>query len=670
MNTATINIQRKFETAISFQKNGELSQATDIYRSILRALPNQPGALSNLAIIEYTQGNIAEAKKLFSNCIIANPKYTHAKFCLAELYCNDREFNKALDLYNQGYTQELKLINPRLDLNITLKAVVVHIINTTKNNQPIELDRIKHLSTVLVASGEIERLLPELLGYINDNFKITDYPERESISIAVVLSHFLGLRKSSPKLWNEQLFKKYHLPLMHQALKSGYLDFLLEFETLINNNYVKQTETEEHFHHCFSQWLPLLRQAGSSLSKLLPPPPNAKIKSKKTKLGFFFHNTSTMAHVHIVINFIKGMCAMEDPPFEVKIYFFCGDYQPTIQVFLKLGAEVTVISDLQPIGDESFVNRMIILRNMASEDDVTAMVWVTLPTLMSFAFALRVAPIQIWWGMKYHNLSFPEIDAYLGLGAFEKNRKMYGINWRIGHTVFDSAYKHPDPNTVRTIRRKYSKFDIILSSIAREDKINNPLFLNTITTILKRNPSACYLWPGSRETESITRFFTEQGVSDQCIFIGWIDTKLYSEVIDIYVDSFPFPCATTIIDAMLCAKPIVMINTKESKEIGIPMLINPAIEGTSVSSETKSDISSIFNLDNKDEKLLLIADDTEEYIQYTEKLILEKDFRKKSGEAYKAFTEKYLQDINLMAKSYCQHFTEILESAKVGELAP
>ena len=669
MNSTAQDLLALMTSAVEFQNSGNFDQARAVYAQILQSQPGQYNVLHNLALIEFKENNTDRAEDYFLQAIKSNSEFYPSKLCLAELYTKQEEYKKAVDLYNIGHIQENKLDNPKLRLDITLKAIISDIIETGKNNQPFELNRIKSFSTSLVQSGQINAFFTPLLTFINNKFQLDQYPERASISISVVLAHLLGLSKASPKEWNDRIFEDFLLPIMKKALQVGYLDVLLELETFIYNNYVKQTETEDHFHHCFSQWLPLMRHAGNGLKTVLPPAPPVNNVAKKTKLGFFFHNTSTMAHTQIVLNFIRGMNAFENPPFQIKIYFFTGDHQHTIQQFLQLGAEVTIISDLQPEGDKSFVNRMIILRNMIAEDDVSALVWVTLPTLMSFAFALRVAPVQIWWGMKYHNLQLPEVDAYLGLGAFEKSRHMYGNDWRIGHTVYASQYTKPDPTLVVQEKYKFSRFETVLSSMAREEKINNPEFLTTLSSILQHNPTACYLWPGKEENKSIKQFLIDAGVADQCIFIGWVDTKLYAEVIDIYLDSFPFPCATTIIDAMLCAKPVVMLNTKESREIGIPMLINPVIESDSVSEEQRNDVKIIFNLKNtsKSNSLLLIADNTDDYQKYSNKLIQDNDFRQASGNAYKTFTEKYLQDIDLMAKSYCSHFTEILELHKNTE---
>ena len=68
-------------------------------------------------------------------------------------------------------------------------------------------------------------------------------------------------------------------------------------------------------------------------------------------------------------------------------------------------------------------------------------------------------------------------------------------------------------------------------------------FLLALGQILALNPHCAFIYTG-REfgRRRIARQF---GVEQQIKFIGWVDTNLYAEVIDIFLETFPFGCGVT-----------------------------------------------------------------------------------------------------------------------------
>ncbi len=652
--------------AVKLQNSGNVDHARAIYHTILDEYPTHPDTLLNLSLIEFQQGRPNKAIDLLNICISKNETYYRSKQLLADIHSITGNHQEASSLYNNGYSQELKLNNPQLSTLTTLKGLVLHIIKSLGDNKKINLTGIKNFSQALVNTGELLQLIKPLAIFIKDSLVLSNFNEKTATIIIVILSNLLGFKKESPKQLNDEIFKQYFLPILKEAGESRFFSLLLEIENLIYANYVKQTETEEHFQYCFNHWNKIMLTAGKQLSRSAT---SFAIEPKKENIAFFFHNTSPLAHTQVVLNLLRGMKLSSTSFFHIKIYFFSGSHQATIQQFKDLDVEVSTLENSNSDGNSSFSKRLINLKNKISEDKVNTLIWVSLPTMLTLAFAMRMAPIQVWWSMKYHNFKSPDIDVYLGLGAFEKYRHMYGNQWRIGHTVYSSQYTSPKKEDVTETKKEFREFNVILSSLARPEKINNEYYLSTISRILKENSNACYLWAGQTELQSVDDFFISQGVKDQCFFIGWVDTKLYADVIDIYLDSFPFPCATTIIDAMLCAKPVVMIKTNESMEIGIPMLIRPILESNSVTEYQRNDVKKIFNISNPnatDDELLLLAENSDEYEKFTNKLIKDINFRKKSGEAYQQFTHRYLQDLNLMANSYSQHFTEIIENHRLN----
>src|SRR6185436_14508130 len=94
----------------------------------------------------------------------------------------------------------------------------------------------------------------------------------------------------------------------------------------------------------------------------------------------------------------------------------------------------------------------------------------------------------------------------------------------------------------REVRASLGARGPVYGSFGREEKLNSPAFLDAVVAILRRVPGAVFLWTGRVQHPEIQKRFEAAGVAARCRFIGWVDTKLYAQVIDVFLDSFPFPC--------------------------------------------------------------------------------------------------------------------------------
>jgi hypothetical protein len=279
--------------------------------------------------------------------------------------------------------------------------------------------------------------------------------------------------------------------------------------------------------------------------------------------------------------------------------------------------------------------------------------------MMSFAFALRLAPVQIWWAMKYYSLEFEEIDGYLALGAFEEYKELHGRPWRICHAVLIDPPDAAAAAEAARIREKYGRFEIVLGSLGRGEKIDSPAFLEALARILRAHPGAAYLWTGRTELKTVTRALEQYGIAERCFFIGWVDVAVYAQVLDVFLDSFPFPCTTTGLYSMLAGKPMLMYRSVEALATGVAKRIVPVLEGTAGTPEQRNDIRAIFT-GRGGESLFLLAETPDQYVAHAERLIRDADFRRAVGEAGRTFVERYLLDKRLAVTGFSRHLYEII----------
>jgi predicted O-linked N-acetylglucosamine transferase (SPINDLY family) len=97
------------------------------------------------------------------------------------------------------------------------------------------------------------------------------------------------------------------------------------------------------------------------------------------------------------------------------------------------------------------------------------------------------------------------------------------------------------------IQRERNRFPhkVICGTFAREEKFNSPEFLQALVTILKRTPSSHFVYTGRQDSHQVRVALSNPGLLDRATYIGWVDTNLMSQVIDVFLETFPFGCGVT-----------------------------------------------------------------------------------------------------------------------------
>ena len=271
----------------------------------------------------------------------------------------------------------------------------------------------------------------------------------------------------------------------------------------------------------------------------------------------------------------------------------------------------------------------------------------------------RIAPLQGWFAMKYHACDIAEIDVHLGVENVVLRKTMEGREWR---TLGSAARSWVDPEQAgpaRALRATFPDAAIVAASIGREEKLDSPAFLEAVCELLSKHPNLHFLWTGRVPRASIRGAFERAGVADRARFVGWVDTRLYAQAIDLFLDSFPFPCGFTLKEAMAAGKPAVMMNTPESLETGVPGAISPLIEHTAdAPPEVRERLRAIFTRE-RDFDLYLCAASADEYVAMAGRLIADPELRARAGAANRAFIEGFLSSPHDEARKLLDHLDDL-----------
>lgn len=644
---------------------GNPDKAERCFRQAIHIDPTYIDAYNNLGTALAMQNRLDEAIVYCRQALKLRPDFLSGYYNLAWIMTTYGRLGDAISWYEQAF---------KLDLGITTRegitfprALAEYLCATPPSRWEEKIETIQEYGKVLERSSVFEQIENTLPHDVAMRANLAQHDPAQTTSLVFGLLGLLAFSKSSAKNWNKAVFEKLVLPWMQQALVLGHYDLALRLESKVYNNYIKQTETEEHFRDCFNLWVPAMREAGRRAGATLGPvswPDHNDVPI----VGFFLHNTTLLAHVEALLGMLEGWAMLDVKPFAPRVYAFTGDFPPMRERFAKLGVPVVLLDQSCPEAGEDWYQKLICLRDHCLKDKVTAIVWMSFVGKMAFAFSLRIAPVQIWWAMKYHSLDFPEIDGYLTAGSFARFVHINGRRWRSTRLQVANRTYPGAEEQARAIRTRYGS-SVLLGTLAREEKIASPTFLDAVCRILRKHANTLYLWTGRHEQTSISEHFRSEGVYDQTRYLGWIDTKVYARVLDVFLDSFPAGCGFTVWETLAAKKPVVfMASDGHQENISLDQLLWPLLQGgDEIKHEDTTRAREILGTEPGSRYLRAI--DTDDYIAHASRLVNDVAWRREVGNAGRRFVEEMMSNPVQTARDFGDHILEILQEVHMSKRA-
>ena len=553
----------------------------------------------------------------------------------------------------QGYARALAK-DPALQLHEgSIDQLLQYMINQPPESWSHRIPFFTSYGACCMATGALQQLadaLPPLLA----SPQLIGAPGDDSANFRLIqLLNVLQFDKNSDSEWLETLVREIVLPWLEMAVDAGNYELALVLETHSYSHYTQAIESAQHFRQSMALFTEPLRRAGKryAAERSLPKPPANS--TTPPKIGFFVHNAVHLAHVDVMLKMLEGHHQLDAPMIRPLVYFFAGSSSTLRQNLASLQCDVIDVETESR--ERSYLGRLDYIRQHISRHQVDALVFMCLSTMMPFAFASRIAPTQIWWSVKYHGREFEEIDGYVtgGVGRF---RDIDGRRWRAsqfgGNDWFDTALSAQ----AKAIRRQYASYRLITGCLAREKKLDNAAYLDTVCALLKQHLDICFLWTGREQLPSIQAQFDDAGISDRCFYIGWVNTKLYAQVIDLLLDCFPLGCGYTAYEAMAAGAATVFYASTESQESGVPALVHAIDSAGEDCAEEKNQLASVY----ANRTRYFCADNTAHYQDMATRLIQDDALRQQSGEANRQFISLFYEDQKKMASGYARHFIELV----------
>ncbi len=528
----------------------------------------------------------------------------------------------------------------------------------------------------LYRTGWIHETNPELFKQVMHQYAnlLGSLDDKQLFFKETLIRDLLRFNLHSSRAWNALIFNGLVLPNIHQALKTGHYLSADRLTSMTDFSYAQQPHTEEQCRLCWEAYVPAVLEAGRKIYSSLAPLQWRHKTGTSPVIGFvinlMFNNASP---IKVIFQMLSSVAKLNPKPFVARIYAMETTYEPMVNQFKDIGVPVISMDELcGKYGKDNFLQRLLALRDIMRKDEVAATVYVQSSLFFStFAAAVGLSPVQVFCSMGgYYTFRIKEIQGYIGGSGVARDKTMFhGYEWRSASGKI-SEYRSADPmaeEQARQIRtQQFGDYEILLGSIGRPQKIDSEEFLDALAEILRNNPNAAFLWFGDEELVGVKQKMQTRGIADRCLFQGFVNTKLYARILDIHLDSFPFPAGITMYESMAAGTPAVFFLSKEALHTGVLINIHPLFSGEGTP-EQQRQIRNIFSGENG-ENLFLCAKDLREYIEYTQRLIDDPAFRHAAGKACNAYIEAFLEDEAQFGESFSRHILEIIEEVRLSTI--
>jgi len=356
-----------------------------------------------------------------------------------------------------------------------------------------------------------------------------------------------------PMFWNsfgiEQEFKKVYpslLAIFTKAIKKNSPELVFTLHYYLSHIHLNLSHSMDEFRQ-FNEDVekPLSEYISETLVKEYGIKPcEKKTNTERKKIGFVYDRIVANSPTKLLYSYLE-ILIRENPQNEYYLYDIeyveKSDSNPAfVEKFIKLGVKYVSahkLSDSEYAGSyyEHF-KKTLKLREKIIEDQIDELIMCNNREL----FASRTAPVQTYW---CH-------------GNFEYNVR--GIDRRIAHFF----YKHPGNyeyeifllrqssslmlenfdgfrTAASAIRFSYGADTVVFGTIGRYVKLEGEGFLESIAEILRLVPNSVYIACGAGGTDNILKKVRALGIENRVKLLGWVETRIFVHVIDIYLATFP-----------------------------------------------------------------------------------------------------------------------------------
>ena len=203
--------------------------------------------------------------------------------------------------------------------------------------------------------------------------------------------------------------------------------------------------------------------------------------------------------------------------------------------------------------------------------------WVACVQNLCLFMGQRLSSSQSYWSMKYHSIIMNSLDKYAGLGFGGNSFEFDDVKWFRGR-AFPSLKLPPVSKEKFLHLKKELKIPtncVIGGCFVRSEKLNNEAFWCLLDRLLRDCPELHFVIASQSVPAIASQYLDSPHFSGRFHHLGWVNTKVWCQNLDIYIDSFPRGSCLTALEAIKAKVPIVMFDSEHNRESSaLPYLIS------------------------------------------------------------------------------------------------
>jgi hypothetical protein len=416
------------------------------------------------------------------------------------------------------------------------------------------------------------------------------------------------------------------LKLIARDISQGDFDQVFPRLNAFYSLFIKTHERIEHYEREFSALDLIVSRYGEICRSTLAGLPKTVVGGGAAGRSICYYLPSLdndLAHIDL----LHAMLSHHQPNSGIRL-FIAGPVEDDRLVKSRLLRDLSDkgLITIVPIGAGH--RGMINFLKWFTKNQMSLLVVYSIPLLLS-AFVEALGPDSVAW-----------VPTKFRLNCFRrlKHRVHFGVN-ATGLSSSDGSGWLLSPNAIRPTDvpdyQLRSGKRVRLVSINREEKIEDPIFLSSITQVLRLLPQADFFWTGRVESERVNGYFENAGVLNQTKFIGWVDPASVLAHFDVFADTHGLSGSVSA-RAFASGLPTVCFRHSGSW----PEIFQSAIEGDDIFK------NSGFSLQD------FVCDTSEQWVASVGRFALNIDRRREAFELQRYLGRKYFCDT---ASAYRKH---------------
>ncbi|WP_162176160.1 hypothetical protein [Synechococcus sp. KORDI-49] len=377
------------------------------------------------------------------------------------------------------------------------------------------------------------------------------------------------------QLWDDHVFNTIIRLSLERVIKTNSLSQSLKdtvdwFSSLDHElflPYVRRVENPERFRTAFwnvNSYAQVLSSrfhdhwvAGSEASE---PRPSKLLNNNKSlkKILFILKGPYELAHVEFLNALLHGSNYFSSV---IEVHLLLLD--ATKNSARHSGIQVVSFSEIK-----STFDKLKKYRSYCCMQDFDSICWVACVQNLTLYMGMQTCPSQAYLSMKYHSIIMPTIQKYAGIGSSSVAFSFDTIDWFRGRAFPHLSLKSKNDEFCLCAKKKFCITDssFVMGCFVRSEKLHNIGYWRVIEELLSEFNKAVFVFASQDIPLNIQDYLSRSLFRDRIKHLGWVDTKAWCYVLDLYVDSFPRGSGNTMFEAIFAHVPCLIMDTPENRE--------------------------------------------------------------------------------------------------------